>query len=833
MDFTNINLFEIFDKIILSDDNKYINIIDKIIFKDYKITFEEINKNVIKSSHNGNYLKINKRLREKYYNEINIFTKKFLLYLYLELYKINNKLEDDKLKFKDNFEIFYKKNKKIEISINNLFLKFYELILNNSIDINIIEYLEKGLDIEYFLIQVLIIYIYNDNLYDYIDNTYNNIRYIDYIIHKYKSLNLNYIYPYTLLNNKFKEKLLINKLYFSDPKNKIFISSNDNVQKLEIEPTLTPLIINRISKKYFNNNDLLNNEINEQFIKINEYPERKTTNLLSLNNKIYSINTPNMIMYDYLLFDQACYFKSSLDLILLLFNIKLPEQIDKANYKEKLKDIFIKANITNENKINKLIEFYDIIINSKSPYFLTNIYNFLIRNGFEKFIKYIGVLGYQVEPALILTIILKILYQMDININNICGIELNDLKKTKTFILNINEPQFIKDLVVKNDGCLSFNLKDKYLFGGDDIKPFYIDKDNYDCIKEVNLSNYLRFNYDKILDLTEQINNTPEVLIININTIFNNLNDKSNPNNINKKYINKCSDYMMSLYYQYYKQRFIYYCNCTYLVFSNKYIKIKDTYYKLFSILNTNNKGRHTELQIINNYLNKINCDEFNKINLNNINLPIIYVYKKCKLDELYINNTIEQKDITQLPYIKKNYIIELNNKFKNIYNLKLNNMLYNFNFSNINDSINYILYIKKIEEININDKLFYNLLQEINDLYNKDYNKFVLLLKEKKILLSTTNKINKDKFLFNLLFYNYSKYINLKTYKLFYLNNNDFLIYISYNQQFKNNEQINKYFKLFDYQEEQRKKQKDLQKQYSTFDFYEEEIKKDDDIFF
>ena len=66
---------------------------------------------------------------------------------------------------------------------------------------------------------------------------------------------------------------------------------------------------------------------------------------------------------------------------------------------------------------------------------MTQIYIFLCDYGYEDYIKFTGTYYYHNVPTIYLNILLKVLYKIDTNIFNICGLKLNDNKGT--FIYNV------------------------------------------------------------------------------------------------------------------------------------------------------------------------------------------------------------------------------------------------------------------------------------------------------------------------------------------------------------------------------------------------------------
>ena len=617
------------------------------------------------------------------------------------------------------------------------------------------------------------------------------MKYIDYLINGKNFDYLNKIYPFTNYCN-IKTNQKINKYQCFN--NKINPSKDTKC-----------ILQKRFYTKNFDFNDDLKPLTDKEFINIKQYTT-KSTNLITLNENKYLPFIKNMVMHGFVLYDQACYFQNSVNLILNLFKIRPPEELittEKSNYRENLKKI-LKETHTNEKKINKLIDFYNIITNYNDTYLLTKLYYFLLENGYDKYLKYIGIPGdFSIEPGFILTIFLKILNQIDINIFNLCGLNLKN--GSNVFMYNIDEPDEMKSYIITlidsyNNGEKKDYLYNENLFGGkakigenfikgyNDITKLNlkdIQPEEYlnDIPKEkiiVKLENYLEYDYENILDLTGEIINTPEILIININTLLNNFLNISNKDiifnnknfklyydifeNYKKKYDNR---YCNQIYYDD-EDNQIYIFNRLYL--SNKFIKINNIYYKLEMYLENTNFV-HTSF-IINNdeFKNKYDYN-YSTLNYNYLYknfkiqptvVPIIYVYKKCNEIDLNKNVVIERIE-PEIP--KKNILNDLNKKIDK-------DLLYNF----ISGNLSYDLLIKneyynKIFEYFIKLYDIYLNIIIINNKKEYSISSFKSYIDDiKKLFKDYKLKYSKDKFLFNYLINN-SKILNEIFLLIFYYN--------------------------------------------------------------
>lgn len=603
----------------------------------------------------------------------------------------------------------------------------------------------------------LILLIYGKKMYDYIPNT--KLRFLDYLINGKQIKFLQDIYPFTNYCN-LKKNYEIDKNDFFEKKNNPI---NNSICIME----------RRFLKKNFNPEDSLEPLRDTKFMNIKQYTTI-STELIKLNENKNSFIPLNLIMHDYEIYDQACYFQSSVILILNLFNILPPEELMRLNpdFKAELKQRLLRTH-HNEEKINKLIDFYNIITNYNDTYLLTKLYYFLLENGYEKYVKYIGVItNFSLESGFVLNILLKLLNQLDINVFNLCGLKLKDDRNV--FLYNINEPEEIHQII--SDEYKEYLYGDT-LYGGEgkplrEIQNIKINMDQENFQDEtilndmprkriVKLNEYMNYDYNNILDLTDEIINIPEVLFININTLINNFTNISLKNKIDiNEYYNIVDSYRdlypkrinHQLYKNNYSDKFYIFDR---FYFCNKFIRIHTAYYKIEMFIELTNGG-HCSF-IVNNekFKNKYDMEYFNTISYSTFNnrittvIPVIYVYKRCNYIDLEQDKTFER--------------IKPRNPTNNLKKLNKNidkDLLYNFIYGPISKQfediyikpiLNYITKIyntslrmsKKVKEEDITEKydIIKQHLTQIKELYASFY--------------KNGKKNRKDLFLFNTIFSN------------------------------------------------------------------------------
>ena len=366
---------------------------------------------------------------------------------------------------------------------------------------------------------------YNFDINKYFNNIFiknNNIKTIDEFI---KNEEIKDYKTYLYFNDYFAEKYNFNSK-ISD--NLIYITKENILKNL------------KLSKHSHKSKKIILND----------------NNIIRINLKNFIYNIKNVMFYNEQYYGFACYFENSIKLV-LSFDINY----NNYNY-EQLKEILLKS-IKNEEKVEKLIDFINILNKCNyNTYCLQQLYNFLLYNGFEKYIKFFGINGLYEEPALVITILLKILYQIDPNIFNICGlkIENTDTKENNyTFIYNIKEKKEeydLSDIEFEEiiDKILNPKLECYIKYDINDRKILEIKKEDiiklkpkiYKSLKKYfklfikNNEDYIfggdkdkkdkNYQYKKIDDIIKihDIKNSPEILIVNYETLFNNLFSRHN-----------------------------------------------------------------------------------------------------------------------------------------------------------------------------------------------------------------------------------------------------------------------------------------------------------------
>lgn len=570
----------------------------------------------------------------------------------------------------------------------------------------------------YFFIYYIILSLFDDKIYDYIDNyDYLNISYLDYFNN---IIFLKEIYPFSfnVQYNNYNSNDLNDSEFLKDIRDKFNKSLEEiinNKQSLNIKKL-------KFMNKRLNNLKL--KEINDDFIYVNKN-KNKSSNIITSSKVINNIYIPNKIFFDFNIhFEHGCYFVSTIELLLTILNIDNKKEIN-----------------------NKLINI--LTHSNKNKYALTQIYNFLCDYGYEDYIKFSGAYYFHNEPAIYLNILLKVLYEIDSNVFNICGLKLKN--KKRTFIYNVesyyknkfNEKYY--DELKKYDftyyGGKEKNSKTK------SIKTKYINP------KELFNNNYIPIFYDTY-DETEtltisDIKNNPEFILINYKTLINNItlkyNTSFNLDDEHQKIIDK-----IKIFYEDPDN--------------------KDNYNrsKFYKFLNVNNKKYkiHSYISLSNNYIH-------NEYNIYAIpyreQLPeIILIGVYVRLDD---NLNIQYEDPTSFTKYFRNEITELNIEDKyDILNVLIQNKKIKKEFFNNKNTNKYIKYIKtvydniiKYKDYNIDDLLKIQPDENIDNDINDELQK----------IIEVNNIINYNSFklMFDYLL-NHPEYIN-KLYHLYYLGSN------------------------------------------------------------
>ena len=340
----------------------------KIIIIMYLKTKENILKDFIKDN-NYYFLLINILLLKIMYT---LFNNKIIIYIddiehdqliSSKIYEfIDNTITNENFMY--NIKMindFINKNYDIKGGKNN---KNNSLNKNNKLNdfINNNEEFQKRI---YFFIYYLILSMFDDRVYDNIDNyDYLNMSYLDYLIND-KIIYFKELYPFSFNINYNMHTFDFDQCEFL----------KDIRDKYEFNKSLEEIINNKkslnIKKLKFINNHLntnfkINKKLDNNFIYINKN-KNNTTNIITSSKNINNIYVPNKIIFDYnISFEHGCYFESTIELILTILNI------DNNNILQKLK------NKISKNKIKKLEKFINILTHAnKNKYTITQIYNFL------------------------------------------------------------------------------------------------------------------------------------------------------------------------------------------------------------------------------------------------------------------------------------------------------------------------------------------------------------------------------------------------------------------------------------------------------------------------
>ena len=265
----------------------------------------------------------------------------------------------------------------------------------------------------------------------------------------------------------------------------------------------------------------------------------------------------------------------------------------------------------------------------------------------------------------------------------------------------------------------------------DIIKKYY--DDNYDLSKKIiSIDNNIKTNinnlYDKINYLYDKSNDIIylfDILFYSFRIILNNINDSFDKMHLNNQKIIK--DYM-------YKIKYI--CKIIY-----KYNKYRNFLQQYFYILVTNLSNITDTYNIINNLmLFEYNCNKLN---------DTINILKKLDIDDFikYLFNYFKNIDLTQ--YDNK-YLYDKLNKYNN--NLNIINIDYKYEYIGLS-SIIINKYNKNINNDNINNSKYLNILYDLEDIY-KDLSN---ILHIDPILMKNINKNYKKIILYINNLYDYN----------------------------------------------------------------------------